>query len=44
MKGCMRRFRFYDGYANHIENVSVIGKISAKTVDKDRGSVWTVLL
>ena len=30
--------RFYDGYAGHIEKVSVIGKISAKAVDKDRGS------
>ena len=30
--------RFYDGYASHIEKVSVIGKISAKAVDKDRGS------
>lgn len=30
--------RFYDGYASHIEKISVIGKISAKAVDKDRGS------
>ena len=30
--------RFYDGYANHIEGVSVIDKISAKKVDKDRKS------
>ena len=30
--------RFYDGYASHIEKVSLIGKISAKAVDKDRGS------
>ena len=30
--------RFYDGYASHIEKVSVIGKVSAKAVDKDRGS------
>lgn len=30
--------RFYDGYASHIEKVSVIGKLSAKAVDKDRGS------
>ena len=30
--------RFYDGYASHIEKVSLIGKISAKTVDRDRGS------
>ena len=29
---------FYDGYASHIEKVSLIGKISAKAVDKDRGS------
>lgn len=30
--------RFYDGYASHIEKVSVIGKISAKDVEKDRES------
>ena len=30
--------RFYDGYASHIEKVSTIGKVSAKAVDKDRGS------
>jgi len=30
--------RFYDGYASHIEKVSAIGKVSAKAVDKDRGS------
>ena len=30
--------RFYDGYSNHIEKVSVIDKISAKKVDKDRES------
>ena len=30
--------RFYDGYAGHIEKVSVIDKISAKKVDKDRAS------
>ena len=30
--------RFYDGYASHIEKVSLIGKVSAKAVDKDRGS------
>lgn len=30
--------RFYDGYANNIEGVSVIEKISAKKVDKDRKS------
>ena len=30
--------RFYDGYAGHIEKVSVIDKISAKKVDKDRES------
>jgi len=30
--------RFYDGYASHIEKVSVIDKISAKKVDKDRES------
>ncbi len=30
--------RFYDGYSGHIEEVSEIGKISAKAVDKDRES------
>ena len=30
--------RFYDGYAGHIEKVSVIDKISAKKVDKDKKS------
>ena len=30
--------RFYDGYACHIEKVSVIGKITAKAVDKERES------
>ena len=30
--------RFYNGYAGHIEKASVINKISAKKVDKDRGS------
>ncbi|MBQ2712895.1 MAG: DUF4275 family protein [Clostridia bacterium] len=30
--------RFYDGYSSHIEGVSVIGKISAKVVDKDKKS------
>ena len=30
--------RFYDGYAGRIERVSVIGKITAKAVDKDRAS------
>lgn len=30
--------RFYDGYANNIEGISVIDKISAKKVDKDRKS------
>ena len=30
--------RFYDGYAGHIEKASVIGKITAKAVDKDRAS------
>ena len=30
--------RFYDGYAGHIEKISVIDKISAKKVDKDRES------
>lgn len=29
--------RFYDGYANHIEKVSVVEKLSAKRVDKDKG-------
>ena len=27
--------RFYDGYSKHIEGVSIINKISAKTVDND---------
>ena len=27
--------RFYDGYAGHIEAASLIGKITAKAVDKD---------
>ena len=30
--------RFYNGYAGHIEKASVIGKITAKAVDKDRAS------
>ena len=30
--------RFYDGYAGHIAKPSLIGKISAKAVDKDRES------
>jgi len=30
--------RFYDGYASHIEGASVIEKISAKKVDKDKHS------
>lgn len=30
--------RFYDGYSNHIENVSMIEKITAKAVDKDKAS------
>ena len=30
--------RFYDGYASHIEKASLIGKITAKAVDKDRAS------
>ena len=30
--------RFYDGYAGHIEKVSVIEKITAKAVDKDKAS------
>ena len=30
--------RFYDGYAGHIEKVSLIDKITAKKVDKDRES------
>lgn len=30
--------RFYDGYSNHIEKVSDVGKLSAKQLDKDRGS------
>ena len=30
--------RFYDGYSSHIEKASVIGKITAKAVDKDKAS------
>ena len=30
--------RFYDGYAGHIEKASVIEKITAKAVDKDKAS------
>ena len=30
--------RFYDGYSNHIEGISLVDKISAKKVDKDRKS------
>jgi len=30
--------RFYDGYAGHIEKISDVGKLSAKQLDKDRGS------
>ncbi len=30
--------RFYDGYAKHIEGISVIDKISANNVDKDKKS------
>ena len=30
--------RFYDGYSNHIEGISVIDKVSAKKVDKDKKS------
>ena len=30
--------RFYDGYAGHIERADLIGKITAKAVDKDRAS------
>ena len=30
--------RFYDGYAGYIEKASVIEKITAKAVDKDRAS------
>lgn len=30
--------KFYDGYARHIEGVSVVDKISAKRVDKDKRS------
>ena len=30
--------RFYDGYSNHVDKISVIEKISASNVDKDKGS------
>ena len=33
-----RAIRFYGGYSNRIEQVSVVDKLSAKKVDKDKGS------
>ena len=30
--------RFYDEYSNHVDKISVIEKISASSVDKDKGS------
>ena len=30
--------RFYNGYSNHIDNVSVIEKLSANSVDEDKSS------
>ena len=30
--------RFYDGYSNHVDKISVIEKISASSVDKDKAS------
>ena len=30
--------RFYDGYSNHVDKISVIEKISASSVDKNKGS------
>lgn len=30
--------RFYDGYAGHAEGISLVGKLSAKQLDRDRGS------
>ena len=30
--------RFYDGYSNHIDDVSYVDKITAKSVDKDKNS------
>ena len=30
--------RFYDGYSNHIRDVSDVGKINAKKIDKDKES------
>lgn len=30
--------RFYDGYSNHVDKIAVIEKISASSVDKDKGS------
>ena len=30
--------RFYDGYSNHVDKISVIEKISASNGDKDKGS------
>ena len=32
--------RFYDGDSNHIEDISVIGKISAQKVDKDKKAMY----
>ena len=33
-----KAIRFYDGYSSHIEKAGVIGKITAKAVDKDKAS------
>ncbi|MBO5141803.1 MAG: DUF4275 family protein [Clostridia bacterium] len=30
--------RFYDGYSNHIEKISVVEKLSSNEVDKDKHS------
>jgi len=30
--------RFYGGYSNHINEISVVEKLSADSVDKDKGS------
>jgi len=30
--------RFYGGYSNHIDNISIVNKMSATKIDKDKGS------
>lgn len=33
-----KAIKFYDGYSNHIENISITGKVFAKELDKDSAS------